>query len=102
MSQLLALTIYAILLMPGFLQGMLQITCSSIDSIVQVSCVAHEEYDALGFYAKKKKKKITVVMPAGLGGGGKTDGHSSKYSELCLNFRTKFLLGLSVVRGNIV
>lgn len=100
MSQLLALTIYAILLMPGFLQGMLQITCSSIDSIVQVSCVAHEEYDALGFYAKKKKK-ITVVMPAGWG-GGKTDGHSSKYSELCLNFRTKFLLGLSVVRGNIV
>uniref|UniRef100_A0A0E0C593 protein-S-isoprenylcysteine alpha-carbonyl methylesterase n=1 Tax=Oryza meridionalis TaxID=40149 RepID=A0A0E0C593_9ORYZ len=36
MSQLLALTIYAILLMPGFLQGMLKITCSSIDSIVQV------------------------------------------------------------------
>lgn len=70
MSQLLALTIYAILLMPGFLQGMLQITCSSIDSIVQVSCVAHEEYDALGFYAKKKKK-ITVVMPAGWGGGGR-------------------------------
>lgn len=71
MSQLLALTIYAILLMPGFLQGMLQITCSSIDSIVQVSCVAHEEYDALGFYAKKKEENYGGDACRMGGGGGR-------------------------------
>lgn len=51
---------------------------------------------------QKKKEENYGGDACRMGGGGKTDGHSSKYSELCLNFRTKFLLGLSVVRGNIV